>query len=63
MNHGMPQFLLNGPTGSQYVIQASSNLLTWSPISTNTIAEAETMLITDVGAVNQKQRFYRAVRQ
>jgi len=63
VSHGTPQFVLHGSTGSSCVIQASSNLVSWSAIFTNTIPAAGSMLITDPGATNQRQRFYRAVVQ
>jgi hypothetical protein len=55
------QFVLNGQSGSECVIQASSNLVTWSAILTNIIPDSGSMQITDPGATNQNRRFYRAV--
>ena len=63
MSNGTEQFEVNGQSGSGCVIQASSNLVSWSPILSNTIPEAGIMLTTDTGAANQNRRFYRAVRQ
>jgi hypothetical protein len=60
---GTARFVLNGQTGSVCVIQASSNLLDWSAISTNTIPDPGSMPVTDLDAGNQAGRFYRAVRQ
>jgi streptogramin lyase len=63
LSNGTAQFVVNGQSGSGCVIQASSNLVSWSPILSNTIPEAGIMLTTDTGAANQNRRFYRAVRQ
>jgi hypothetical protein len=55
--------VLNGQTGSQCVIQASSNLVNWTAILTNIIPDAGTIQITDSGATSQNRRFYRAAGQ
>jgi hypothetical protein len=60
-NRATAQFVLNGQGGSECVIQASSNLLTWSAILTNIIPDAGSIQITDPGATNQNHRFYRAL--
>ena len=60
-NHPTAQFVLNGQTGSECVIQASSDLVTWSAILTNIIPDSGSIQITDPGATNQNRRFYRAV--
>ncbi len=55
-------FLLSGPAGSNYVLQASTNLLNWSPVSTSTIPVSGSMTLTNaVGGYNR--RFYRAYLQ
>jgi hypothetical protein len=58
---GAVQLVLNGAAGSICVIEASSNLASWSPVFTNTVPAAGSMLLNDPGAAGQKQRFYRAV--
>jgi len=60
-NRATAQFVLNGQAGSECVIQASSDLVTWSAIFTNIIPEAGSMLISDSGATNRSHRFYRAL--
>lgn len=52
--------MLRGQTGSNYVIEASSNLLNWIPL-TNFILSNPPMFFSDPSATNYKQRFYRAV--
>jgi uncharacterized repeat protein (TIGR03806 family) len=51
-----------GATGSNYVLQASTNLINWTPISTNTTA---TNLFNwfDPNAANYPDRFYRVLQQ
>ncbi|HEX4263993.1 MAG TPA: chitobiase/beta-hexosaminidase C-terminal domain-containing protein [Verrucomicrobiae bacterium] len=51
-----------GVTGSNYVLQASTNLLDWTPIKTN-IAPANSFILTDPGATNFPRRFYRVLLQ
>ena len=53
------QSSLQGPTGNHYVVQYSSDLITWVPFVTNTIPFSFT---NSNVPVNQK-RFYRAVQQ
>jgi len=48
------------PVGCTYVILASSNLLNWTPISTN-IALTGSAAFTDASATNCSKRFYRAM--
>jgi hypothetical protein len=54
---GLFQFRLDGQTGQRYALQASSNLVNWVSIQTNTLS-ASFQTIT-VGLTNQQQ-FYRA---
>jgi VCBS repeat-containing protein len=51
---------LSGPTGSTYVILASTNMLDWTPIFTNS-ALTGSVVFTDTDAINNPVRFYRAV--
>ena len=53
-------FMLQGPIDFNYVIQASTNLLNWQPI-TNFVSTNSTMYFCDPAATNYTQRFYRAV--
>jgi len=53
-------FLLSGPAGSNYVIQISTNLSSWSPVSTSSIPIGGSINLTN--AINgNKQQFYRAL--
>ena len=58
------QFQLDflGVTGSNYVLQASTNLLNWTAISTNT-ATTNAFYLFDPNATNFPQRFYRVLQQ
>ena len=51
---------LSAPTGSNVVIQASSDLKTWVPISTNT-ATGGSVSYMDTAAVSLPLRYYRAL--
>lgn len=51
---------LSGPVGSNCVIQASSDLNTWTPIATNLIPAGGSVPVTDSNMTNYTQRFYRA---
>jgi Immunoglobulin domain len=53
------QIQLSGPAGSNYVIQASTDLQSWTPISTNS-APSGTVSYTDTSAKTNVFRFYRA---
>ncbi|MCU0785444.1 MAG: Ig-like domain-containing protein, partial [Verrucomicrobia bacterium] len=50
---------LSGPMVSTYVILASTNMLDWTPISTNS-ALTGSVVFTDTEAKNFSQRYYRA---
>jgi len=58
------QFLLQlqGQAGVPYVIQSSTNLIAWSPVSTNTLIAA-TMTITNSLNSSSSRQFWRAVWQ
>lgn len=62
LTNGQFQFTLEGQPGLTYVIQASADLLNWTPVSTNTAVEDGTFKFTDPEAPEFMQRFYRAVR-
>ncbi len=53
---------LSGPAGSNFVIQASTNLKNWTPISTNP-APTGSVSYTDASAKVLSGRFYRALIQ
>ena len=56
------QLQLSGPTGSNYVIEASTDLKNWVPISTNA-APSGSVSYTDAAAINLPFRYYRAMVQ
>ena len=62
LSNGVFSFTLNGPVGSNYVIQLSSNLVNWLPISTNTIPSGGSLGINNSNISNQSSRFYRAIQ-
>jgi hypothetical protein len=54
---GVFQFHLAGAVGSNYVIEASTNLTDWIPLETNT----SPFTFTDTNAVHRRWGFYRAL--
>jgi uncharacterized repeat protein (TIGR02543 family) len=60
MSNGVFGFELAGPWGGSVVIEASSNLVQWAPLSSNTIFGEDAIIVTDPGASNHPSRFYRA---
>jgi autotransporter-associated beta strand protein len=56
------QMGFSGVTGSNYVLLASTNFSTWTPISTNTAA-TNVFNLLDPKATNFPYRFYRVLRQ
>jgi hypothetical protein len=59
LGNGVFSFVLNGPAGSNYVIQASTDLVHWAPFSTNTISPDGSVMIVDLNPASP-QKFYRA---
>ncbi|MGP8200058.1 MAG: alpha-L-arabinofuranosidase [Limisphaerales bacterium] len=64
MAHGSSQFVfqLQGETNVPYVLQCSTNLMTWTPVSTNTLVTG-TLNITNSVVPSQPEKFWRAVWQ
>ena len=57
---GLFQMTLNGDDGTAYRLEYSTNLLTWTPVVTNTVSGG-TANFTDSGVGSQVLRFYRVV--
>jgi hypothetical protein len=55
-------FLLSGPAGSNYVVQISTNLTSWSSVSTSTMPVGGCMALTNAIS-GYSRRFYRAFMQ
>jgi YD repeat-containing protein len=58
---GMFEFYLNGPVGSNYVVQVSSNLVNWVNQSTNAIPISGVSVFDFPIQKTQPQKFYRAL--
>jgi uncharacterized delta-60 repeat protein len=52
-------FNLSGIVGQTVVVEASTNLLTWTPLATNELGVVP-LSFTDLGSTNFPSRFYRA---
>jgi len=57
-NNGTFSLTVNGDTGPDYIVQASTNLTDWTSIFTNH-SPIPPFVWTDLGASNFSQRFYR----
>ena len=60
--NGQFQLGLAGVPGKTYVLQASTNLTDWTPLSTN-LATTNTFNLSDPGAATFPKRFYRTIEQ
>lgn len=59
LGHGAASFVLTGPAGNSYVIQSSTDLVKWTPLSTNTVSAGGSVQIADLNP-GSTRRFYRA---
>src|SRR5208283_2367823 len=57
-NNGQFSLTINGDTGPDYIVQASTNLMDWAGVFTNP-SPALPFIWNDSGASNFNQRFYR----
>jgi hypothetical protein len=55
-------FTLTGAPQATYVIQVSTNLVTWNPLATNTVPSNGVLTITDPQASSFSRRYYRALK-
>jgi len=55
-------FILAGSPSATYMIQVSTNLTSWGPLSTNTLPSNGQVTITDSQAASYSRRYYRALR-
>jgi mono/diheme cytochrome c family protein len=60
LTNGNFQLQIAGPTGKSYVLQASTNLVNWTPITTNVPASTPFSLV-DSNAPSFSRRFYRVM--
>ena len=57
--NGLPSIDLNGSPRHEYITEASTNLIHWTPIATNHLLTASTN-VSDANSSNHPARFYRA---
>lgn len=60
LSDGSMRLSLTGTSGATYVCEASADMETWAPFSTNVIAGSSTIVIDSAGT-NVAKRYYRAV--
>jgi len=63
LGHGFdgPRFRVTGPAGQEYVIQATTNLLSWDPVFTNSSTTLSPINWTDLNSPLFSNRLYRVV--
>lgn len=61
--NGSFQFQLSGEPGSTYVTYASTDLKSWSPMTSTTLPAGGTATVVDSSATNSVRRFYTAKPQ
>ena len=59
VSNGVVQLVITGPVGGAYAIEASSNLATWTQLTTFTNTTG-TYQYTDTSSTNNSTGFYRA---
>ncbi len=62
LTNGQFQLQVMGAPGSNYVLQATTNLLKWTSLSTN-LLQSNLLYLVDPGATNHPLRFYRVLQQ
>lgn len=55
------QFFISDPSLQAYVVEASTNLVTWVPIYTNPSPATTTTIFPDTSTTNYQYRFYRVL--
>lgn len=61
LSNGQASMQLSEFQTHRYVVQASTDLVNWTDVSTNTLTDHATTTVTDPQATNYSNRFYRAV--
>jgi hypothetical protein len=61
LNNGTARISFSGTAGASYSIEASTNLLNWSPVVRNLSGTGSTFSFDDVSGTNSSRRFYRVL--
>ena len=57
--NGMSTLRLYDEPGTNYVVQGSTDLVTWLPLTTNQVSGLGYLEFTDTASTNLTRRFYR----
>jgi uncharacterized repeat protein (TIGR01451 family) len=60
-SNGTFQLTVNGQSGQEYIVQASTNLINWVPVYTNPSPFVSPFTFTDSNASSYLDRFYRVI--
>jgi hypothetical protein len=60
-SNGVVRLSFTAPAGLSYVIERSTNLVVWVPLTTNTVPANGVLQITDLVSTNPPHAFYRAL--
>jgi len=58
---GSKKITFAGIPGYNYIVQASTNITSWIPVSTNTAGTNGLFIYIDSSAMNYPSRYYRSV--
>ena len=58
---GLPRLNISGSVAGSYIVETSSNLFNWQPVSTNIVPAGGSLWITNLTSSNSPMQFYRAL--
>ena len=58
---GLPRLNISGSVAGSYIVETSSNLFNWQPVSTNLVPAGGSLWITNLTSSNSPMQFYRAL--
>ncbi len=60
---GLPRLNISGSVAGSYIVETSSNLFNWQPVSTNLVPAGGSLWITNLTSSNSPMQFYRALNR